>query len=51
MLRVFRINAGSGRWNAIIEEKEWKVELSMDDVKKAISWIVDDNTGQVREGN
>jgi hypothetical protein len=47
--KVIQINAGSGRWNAVNEEKEWKVELSMDDFKKAISWIVDDNSGEVRE--
>lgn len=49
--RVIRINAGSGRWNAIIEEKEWKVELSMDDIKKTASWIVNDKSSEIREGN
>ena len=49
--KVIQIHAGSGRWNAVNEEKEWKVELSMDEFKKAISWIVDDNSGEVREGN
>jgi hypothetical protein len=47
--KVIQINAGSGRWNAVNEEKEWKVELSMDEFKKAITWIVDDNSGEVRE--
>jgi hypothetical protein len=49
--KVIQIHAGSGRWNAVNEEKEWKVELSMDDFKKAITWIVDDNSGEVREGS
>lgn len=49
--KVIQIHAGSGRWNAVNEEKEWKVELSMDEFKKAISWMVDDNSGEVREGS
>ena len=48
---VIQIHSGSGRWNAVNEEKEWKVELSMDEFKKAVTWIVDDNSGEVREGS
>ena len=49
--KIIRVNKFSGRWKASANEKEWTVELSLDDLEKAISWIVTDNSGEVRERN